>query len=370
MRDLAQGLVVLVAVMLLVVAATSAGKLALDQHSTADLPAPTMVAAVPPAPTAPARPGPASTAIVSLPAFPAAPVGSSPPGPGVAPPADAKPSIPLAAAPASPARPDAATAATPTAGTSGPAAGVGMSMSVLNPTAPISTVILPSLVSTPATGVVIPTTGVASPATPTGTSTAASIAAGSVAPPTATAPARPTNVILPANTPLPTATPVPTGTRQPTTTTAPSPAGGVAIAMVPAATRVAPGQTVSVDIHVAAGSQPVDGVEVHIDFDPMKLQVVESDGRPASKIVNGTAFTMDIMNAVDNPKGRIDYAIGAAPGSGNERSGSFVVASFRAVATGETTLKFSSTLPRKTDITYSGKSVLTVAPSPVSIPVQ
>jgi len=42
-----------------------------------------------------------------------------------------------------------------------------------------------------------------------------------------------------------------------------------------------------IHIKVVAGSQPVDGAEVHVDFNPVHLQVVDAGGNPASSIESG-----------------------------------------------------------------------------------
>jgi len=50
-----------------------------------------------------------------------------------------------------------------------------------------------------------------------------------------------------------------------------------------------------IEIQIAAGSQPVDGAEVHVDFNPMHLQVVDAAGNPASSIENGAALNVHIQ---------------------------------------------------------------------------
>jgi len=123
------------------------------------------------------------------------------------------------------------------------------------------------------------------------------------------------------------------------------------------------GQTFTIEVQVAAGAQPADGVEAHLGFDPGKLQVVDINNAPANAITPGTTLPQELLNVVDNAEGWIDYAAGAAFGAGNERSGTFSLATirFKALgATGETgtPVKFTFTPPRKTEITGPGAVVV------------
>jgi hypothetical protein len=138
-------------------------------------------------------------------------------------------------------------------------------------------------------------------------------------------------------------------------------AGDVVIQLDPASPSVAKDAIFTVDIEVVAGSQPVDGAEVHLDFDESYLQVVDAGGNPVSTIENSGILDVPIQNSVDNGEGRIDFAAGTF--SGTPPSGTFVLATIRFKALwgtggGSTPLTFSTQLPRKTDATYEGGSVL------------
>ena len=52
----------------------------------------------------------------------------------------------------------------------------------------------------------------------------------------------------------------------------------------PALASVAINDVFVVNVEVIAGSQPVDGAEIHVDFNPTYLQVVDAGGNPAAQI--------------------------------------------------------------------------------------
>ncbi|MBM4432036.1 MAG: hypothetical protein FJ026_17060, partial [Chloroflexi bacterium] len=128
----------------------------------------------------------------------------------------------------------------------------------------------------------------------------------------------------------------------------------------PATLTVVEGDTFAVTIRLAASSQPVDGAEAHLDFDPAYLRVVDAQGDPASDIENSGVLDLVIHNKVDNVVGQINFAagtLGAAP------SGDLALATvhFRALAsTGAagTDLLWGRQLPRRCEVTYAGYSVL------------
>jgi len=105
-----------------------------------------------------------------------------------------------------------------------------------------------------------------------------------------------------------------------------------------------------------AGTQPVDGVEIHIDFDPAKLQVVDSSGTPTNTLIPGVGTLpgwFDLQNSVDNSSGFANYSAATFTSS---VTGTFTACSlrFKALAPSpETSVSFHTTLPRKTDIVWS-----------------
>jgi hypothetical protein len=96
----------------------------------------------------------------------------------------------------------------------------------------------------------------------------------------------------------------------------PPPAGTVTVGLDPSSVAVTPGKIFLIDIRVDARSQEVNGAEVHLDFDPDYLSVVDETGEPASEIIRGVALPDQIENSVDNSLGEIHYAAGkVSPGS-------------------------------------------------------
>jgi len=136
--------------------------------------------------------------------------------------------------------------------------------------------------------------------------------------------------------------------------------GTVTLLLSPASQRGSVGDTTYVDIIIKSGSQAVDGVEVHLDFDPAVLGVRDEAGQPAESIIGGTALPDELLNLVDSEQGRIDYAAGVLQGP--LPSGTFVVATvpFEVLAAhpSDVLLSVVTALPRKTDITFEGASTL------------
>jgi hypothetical protein len=130
----------------------------------------------------------------------------------------------------------------------------------------------------------------------------------------------------------------------------------------PSSPSVATNDVFAVNVEVVAGSQPVDGAEIHVDFNPVYLQVVDAGGNPVTEIEPGTALDVALLNNVNNAQGQIDYAAGKL--TGTPPSGTFVLATirFKALAGtggGSTPLTFVSRGGSPTNVTYAGDSVLT-----------
>jgi len=136
--------------------------------------------------------------------------------------------------------------------------------------------------------------------------------------------------------------------------------GSVQISVEPTSSSVLVEQAFTVSLQIAADSQPVDGAEVHLDFDPTYLQVVDSSGNPASSIEIGSTFDVFIQNVVNNDEGKIDFAAGTFDVPPN---GTFVLATihFRALQitdAGSTPLTFVSREGSPTNVVYGGDSML------------
>jgi hypothetical protein len=161
----------------------------------------------------------------------------------------------------------------------------------------------------------------------------------------------------------PPATPDRTGTQTPTATATSTREAGVHIYLEPSSSTVTAGQSFDVDIRIDAAGQPVDGAEVHLDFHPLYLQVVDSGDAPAGEIQSSGVLDIAIQNHVDNAAGQVDFAAGTFT---NPPTGSYVLATirFKALASTDgqsTPLTIGTELPRKTDLMYRGESVLAQA---------
>lgn len=136
--------------------------------------------------------------------------------------------------------------------------------------------------------------------------------------------------------------------------------GTVHLSIEPPSSTVTVDQVFTLQIQVAADDQPVDGAEVHLNFDPAYLEVVDGDGNPVTAIESGTALNVPIQNIVNNAQGHIDFAAGTfdAP-----PTGTFVLATIRLQALqgthgGSTSLLFVDRQGSPTNVTYAGDSVM------------
>lgn len=119
--------------------------------------------------------------------------------------------------------------------------------------------------------------------------------------------------------------------------------GSVSFSLDPPTIDVGPGEVVPVSVKVDASSQPIDTVQVFLDFDPSLLQVVDDSGKPASQVSFGPVISngewkQPLLNQVDNSSGRIGLAAGKGlpSGGGVDMDREFVLAviNFKAVGDG------------------------------------
>jgi hypothetical protein len=176
----------------------------------------------------------------------------------------------------------------------------------------------------------------------------------------------------PTETPTPTASatesgPSPTPTDTPTVTPTPTltpsatvpPDRTVNLNLWPDQASVSKDQIFEVEIDVVAGTQPVDGAAVYLNYDPLYLQVIDEGGNPASTIVNSGRLELELLNQVNQGRGEIDFAA-ATFGTAD---GTFVLATIRFKALwgtgpGSTPLTFVTRSGRPTDVLYRNNSVL------------
>ncbi|MCX6032076.1 MAG: S8 family serine peptidase [Chloroflexi bacterium] len=76
-----------------------------------------------------------------------------------------------------------------------------------------------------------------------------------------------------------------------------------------------------VSLYVNAGTQPVDAVDIYINFDPSKIRITNASGAPATEIYRdtGTMPLSPLLDQVNNDTGRIDFAAGVAGGQASGR---------------------------------------------------
>lgn len=135
----------------------------------------------------------------------------------------------------------------------------------------------------------------------------------------------------------------------------------VQISFQPSAATHAVGDIFHTEVIVDAGSQQVDSAEVHVDFDPTKLQVTDGGGNPVSTVSPGTALDTQLQNGAANNAGRIEF--GAGKESAPFPTGGFTLATitFKALSpTGAngTGLAFVHCALRKSNAAFGGASVL------------
>jgi len=117
--------------------------------------------------------------------------------------------------------------------------------------------------------------------------------------------------------------------------------------------EVTVGATFDVILQVDTRDQHVDGVAAYLNFDPVILEVVS--------ITAGDNLPVVITNDYQNQEGHINYAAGLL---GSSTTGAFTLTTvtFRTIAaTGETWLDFGMDMPRKSEVTFQGMSVLDYA---------
>ena len=171
----------------------------------------------------------------------------------------------------------------------------------------------------------------------------------------------------PPMTPTPTATftLVPTATPTPTRTNTPAPGRTVYVNVYPSTSSVAKDEFFTVDIQVVAGTQPIDGAEIHLFFDQLFLQVVDAAGNPTDRIQSNGFLSQVIRNKVytDTQQARIYFAAGIYDPEEPRPSGTFALATVRFKAlwgtgAGSVPLTFGIELPYRTEVTSGGSSVL------------
>ena len=144
----------------------------------------------------------------------------------------------------------------------------------------------------------------------------------------------------------------------------------VTITFVPSPVIAAVGDTVTVDVVLHAGTQPVDTADLYISFPHLyigssqgSLHVVDAAGNPANTVQAGTAFDSVLVNSVDTTTGKAHFA---ATMLGGSLTGDITVATIRFRALSPTSgswLRFGVWPPEQTTVCYRGESLLTGWPA-------
>jgi hypothetical protein len=133
---------------------------------------------------------------------------------------------------------------------------------------------------------------------------------------------------------------------------------GVVLKVVPAHAVGAVEQVVILEVQADAGGQPVDALDIHLDYDPAVLQLVDASGMPTTEMEAGTALATVLLNRVDSAYGWVDLvasSLGASPAGGE-----FIVGRLRLriLKAEPTWVRFSFSNLRTTNVAYRGAPVL------------
>jgi len=111
------------------------------------------------------------------------------------------------------------------------------------------------------------------------------------------------------------------------------------------------------EVVAQAGDQAVDAAQLHLDFDPAALQIVDAAGAPATQIEPGATLPTVLINHVDATRGWADFL---ASSLGAPATGQFTVARLRVklLSPGAAWVRFSFSDWRSTDVVYQSQSVL------------
>jgi len=131
------------------------------------------------------------------------------------------------------------------------------------------------------------------------------------------------------------------------------------LALVPSAPTAHMGYNFTLAVMAYAPNGPFDTAEVHLEFDPALLQVVDAGGNPVTYIMPSGVLPTIVQNKVDNVTGRIDFAATTLSPTGFQ--GTFAIAHVRfkplAVSDG-TWIRFLSQGWPVTQAAWHGQPVL------------
>lgn len=138
--------------------------------------------------------------------------------------------------------------------------------------------------------------------------------------------------------------------------------GYTRLGIQPLTRTITTGQVFTMSIQIDTGTQPIDGAEFHLNFDPQVLHVVDAAGSPTSTILAGETLSLELLNHANNAIGTIDYAAGIAfespPAAGRFTVATIFLRALRPPNEPDSRLFFVFTSNRLTDVTFEGQSVL------------
>lgn len=132
----------------------------------------------------------------------------------------------------------------------------------------------------------------------------------------------------------------------------PSPNAPV-LALSPESVTTGIGETFELEIEVRTGEQEINAASAYLNFDESYLEVVS--------ITPGEALPVIIQNEFDNANGELDFAAGTLSTDYPSATFRLATVTFRTLALTDehgTPVVFNSTLPRSSDITFGGLSII------------
>ncbi len=140
------------------------------------------------------------------------------------------------------------------------------------------------------------------------------------------------------------------------TATSDQPSSTVNLVFDPSSQIVDVGEMFSLSLTVDAASQPLNNVELYLDFDPAVLQVVDANGNPTSAIEPDLSTLETLLySSVDNTGGHIRYDAGRLGGTPPQGRFQVAVARFVRIAPDPfTTVRYVA----PTDVFFDGSSVI------------
>ncbi len=129
----------------------------------------------------------------------------------------------------------------------------------------------------------------------------------------------------------------------------------VNVLLDPAAPIKGVGEIFEMTIRAQAGSQPVDGADITIGFDPAKLRVVDASGNESTQIVPGTALPDVLGNIANNGTGRITYGAGVLANTPPTDDFAIAIIRFRVIGGANTTTQVQ--FLAGTEVGYEGQPV-------------